>query len=240
MASTSSGRCILVACCVLAASCRSPRPGADASTTTDAAEAARLHAIPRARLCVSSGRVDTLSSGLVRVDEGGMRAVAAGGTSSMAELAFTYRGPSTAHARLANGELRRQIGLKLRARDTCNVIYVMWHVQPTTGIFVSVKNNPGSASHGECGAGGYINVRPRAGGLAPRIVSGERHTLRAELQGDALLVFADGAPVWQGALPPQALTFDGPSGVRSDNGVFEFELRVPMLEQRGADCSSPK
>ncbi|MEA2752645.1 MAG: hypothetical protein QOI41_6788, partial [Myxococcales bacterium] len=70
---------------------------------------------------------------------GGVRAVIAGDRSRAAELAFVYRGPSVSTAPLANGELRRQIGLKLRAQDTCNVVYVMWHVERSPGAFVSVR-----------------------------------------------------------------------------------------------------
>ena len=30
-------------------------------------------------------------------------------------------------------DARRQVGLKLRARDGCNVVYVMWRIEPKAG-----------------------------------------------------------------------------------------------------------
>ena len=91
-----------------------------------------------------------------------MRALAPGSTGDAAELAFVYRGPSREETRLASGELRRQIGLKLRARDTCNVVYVMWQLEPEPRILVSMKRNPGLSTHAGCGAGGYVTLEPRA------------------------------------------------------------------------------
>ncbi len=186
------------------------------------AEAARgveptaLEPVPPSALCVGAGRI-----------ERPVRAVIAGDHSRRAELAFTYRGPSSSTAALANGEVRRQIGLKLRAQDTCNVIYVMWHVEPSPGVFVSVKRNAGSSSHSECGAGGYDNLKPTEANAAPAIEPNAPHVLAATLDGATLLVTADGNVVWRGELPGTALAFDGPVGLRSDNGAFDFELRVP-------------
>ena len=199
------------------------------------ATASRL--VAGSELCVSAGRVNPLASHL-HVDSGGMRAVVAGDVSSAAELEFTYRGPSAETAPLASGELRRQIGLKLRAKDTCNVVYVMWHLEPTPGIAVSVKSNPGASTHQQCGDHGYINLRPTTSALVAPILRDEAHALRAEIQGDVLRVLADGVVVWAGALPPQAFAFDGPAGIRSDNGAFDFDIRVPHLRATAARCAA--
>jgi hypothetical protein len=48
---------------------------------------------------------------------------------------------------LASGELRRQIGLKLQAEDTCNLIYAIWHIEPDAMVAVSVKRNAGMHTH---------------------------------------------------------------------------------------------
>lgn len=140
-------------------------------------------------------------------------------------MAFVYRGPSPQAAPLASGELRRQIGLKLRARDTCNLVYVMWHMEPSPKIEVSVKSNPGRRTHEECGDRGYAFVSPSwtSPDLRP-IHAGERHTLRASIRGTNLDVAADGRAIWVGKLPQQAFAFDGPIGVRSDNAAVDFEL----------------
>ena len=40
-------------------------------------------------------------------------------------------------------------------------------------------------------------------------------------------VFGDGDVVWEGDVGPQALAFDGPVGVRSDNVRVQFKLFAP-------------
>ncbi len=185
-----------------------------------------LDRIDPSRICVESGRVDPATGGLLAVRTAGMRAYASSTQGDAVELAFTYRGPSQESAPLASGELRRQIGLKLRARDTCNVVYVTWHVAPTSGIHASVKSNPGKSTHAECGDRGYINLKPSWTRDVPAIQPGERHTLAARIEGRTLRVSVDGAPAWEGALPAEAFLFDGPVGIRSDNGEFDLDLRA--------------
>lgn len=217
-------------------------PAADPGAPEDPAPRSSsfpLAAVPASRLCVTSGRIDQLDARTLMVDIGGMRAVVAGDSSRTAELGFTYRGPSSSTALLADGELRRQIGIKLNAKDTCNVVYVMWHVEPTPTIAVSVKYNPGMSRDEECGAGGYHNlIATRSMQPAP-IHAGEAHTLRAELDGETLTVIADGSLAWQGTLPAELRSFAGPAGIRSDNGTFDFELSVPGGDRNSAVCSSP-
>jgi hypothetical protein len=150
---------------------------------------------------------------------------------SAAEVSFVYRGPTQELARLASGEPRRQIGLKLRARDTCNVVYAMWHIAPSAGIVVSVKTNPGQSRHAECGDRGYSFLEPASAKPAPRIEPGEPHVLAAEIRGRTLLVKTDGQTSWEGELPAAAFEFDGPVGVRSDNGEFSVALRAEELVQ---------
>jgi hypothetical protein len=157
-----------------------------------------------------------------------MRAAVQGSTGDAAVLDFVFHGPSHDAVPLANGELRRQIGLKLRAEDTCNVIYVMWELEPRSRIVVSVKRNPGQSTHAACGDRGYAALMPRVRGApssAP-IAAGERHRLEAAIDGGALRVLADGQLVWEGELPANAIKLEGPIGIRSDNGVFDLELKA--------------
>jgi hypothetical protein len=177
-------------------------------------------------LRVTTGQVSVGADGAWRVDTGGMRAVVAGERSDAVELSFVYQGPSSSTSPLASGELRRQIGIKLRAQDDCNVVYVMWHVDPSPGVYVSIKRNPGQAVHLQCGAHGYVNLKSALSAQAPRVLPGERHVLRAVLSGAQLQAFADGVLVFSSTLPQDLLTFDGPPGVRSDHGAFEFALRL--------------
>jgi hypothetical protein len=79
---------------------------------------------------------------------------------------FTYLGPTQEVSRLGNGEVRSQFGIKLRAQDTCNIVYIMWHFSPDQKIAVSVKRNPGQGTHEDCLDNGYINnIKPRVSAL---------------------------------------------------------------------------
>ena len=145
---------------------------------------------------------------------------------SAVEMEFVYRGATVQAAPLASGQLRRQIGVELRAQDSCNVVYVMWHVEPERGIVVSVKNNPGQSRHAECGDRGYTVLTPEQVRPAPPVRKGERHLLAAVLSDRELVVSVDNVRTWVGRLPPAALGFDGPVGIRSDNGQFDVRLRA--------------
>jgi hypothetical protein len=171
----------------------------------------------------------------MEVADPAMRAVALGTGGDAAELEFIYEGPSAEDAPLASGELRRQIGLKLRAADTCNVVYVMWHIMPTPTLAVSVKRNPGMTEHTECRDGGYRTIKASREEPVPEIHEGETHRLRATLDGDTLHVVVDGRQAWEGNVGEDALTFDGPIGIRTDNGRFLFRV-VGERGRRSVDC----
>ncbi|MEA2623963.1 MAG: hypothetical protein QOD06_8 [Candidatus Binatota bacterium] len=170
-----------------------------------------------------------------------MRAVVTSPTLPAAELRFVYRGPSAEAAPLASGELRRQIGLKLRAQDGCNVVYVMWRIEPQSGLVVSMKQNPGKSRHAECGDRGYRNVKPERSARLPEIRAGEPHVLRAAMHADRVEVRADGEVVWAGSLGGGALEFDGPVGVRTDNGEFELSLSAaPSATGPTVECTAAR
>ena len=182
-----------------------------------------LHPVGRAALCVTNGAVTELPGGRLSVDTPSSRAVVPGSASGVAEIRFRYLGPSQGSKPLASGELRRQIGLKLRAQDTCNLLYAMWHIEPDSRIAVSVKRNPGKNTHAQCGANGYVNIKPERSVELPRIQVNELHSLRASLQRNQLTLVADGRVVWEGAVGNTIFEFDGPVGLRTDNARFEFE-----------------
>jgi hypothetical protein len=190
-----------------------------------------LAPVDPADLKLTSGTLVKKSATTFSVEDPSFRAELDAAPRSSAEIAFVYRGPTRQNAPLASGELRRQIGLKLRAKDTCNVVYVMWHIEPSRGIEVSVKSNPGQKTHEECSDRGYTFIKPTwVGGELGGIQAGSRHTLAATIAGATLRVVADGRPAWAGDLPPQAFGFNGPVGVRSDNGIFDVELKASPAE----------
>lgn len=190
------------------------------------------------RMKATQGKLEPVAGGRLRIEEPKVRAVVSSSEgpktqtlalpvraeTRVAELRFTYLGATREQKPLRSGELRRQVGLKLRARDGCNVVYVMWRLEPKAGLVVSMKYNPGMSRSDDCGNGGYRTVKPRIKGAVPGLEPGGSHTLRAELQGEELKVQVDGRTVWEGALPAEALTFDGPVGLRTDNGRFDVEL----------------
>jgi hypothetical protein len=67
----------------------------------------------------------------------------------------------------------------------------------------------------QCSNHGYQNIKPRRSSPAPSLRSGDTHTLRAEMNGAEMEVFADNSLVWEGSVGEGALSFDGPVGMRS-------------------------
>lgn len=178
-----------------------------------------LQRIGRGELYVTNGAVMPQPDGSLAIETPSSRAVVrtVPGDSEyqVAEIHFRYLGATATQKPLAFGELRRQIGLKLRAADSCNVVYVMWRIEPVSRIVVSVKRNAGLHRHAQCGAHGYQTIAPRRHAAPPPIRVGDVHTLRAGLRGRTLTVRADGKAVWQGTLAKEPPA--GPPGLRTDN-----------------------
>jgi hypothetical protein len=143
-----------------------------------------------------------------------------------AAIHFTYLGPTREVSHLGSGEVRHQFGIKLKAQDNCNLVYVMWSFD-TQKIAVSVKLNPGQSTHEECLDHGYINnIKPRVKLEPARLRVDEPHSISAVLEGLELAVKADDALVWRGILPPAVAKFTGPTGMRSDNAHVVFDYFV--------------
>jgi hypothetical protein len=192
-------------------------------------------AIVNEGLCVTEGEVQNRGQGTFEVTSPAMRAVVAGSEPEMAELRFLYKGPTVEMARLADGELRRQVGLKLRAEDSCNVVYAMWRFEPKPGIFVSVKRNPDRHHHAECADAGYENITPLRSTPVPAPKVGEEHVMRALLDGHSLRVVIDGQAVWEGDVGDVS-SIVGPAGIRTDNARLVFQLAAA---RSGGDDACP-
>ena len=195
----------------------------------------KLISVSRANLCVTEGAIEELPGERLSVAVPKMRAYLNVSTPQIVEAHFTYLGPTENGARLGSGELRRQFGLKLRAQDACNLVYAMWRIEPESKLVVSVKRNPTQHSSAQCGNRGYQNIKPRHATPVPALRSGDAHTLRAQMNGAETKVFADNSLVWEGSVGPDALGFDGPVGIRSDNARLQIDLRVgqPRKKQPG-------
>ena len=210
---------------LMIAACSSPRSEA---APTPRGPSIELAPIERDQLCVTKG---SMSGGTVT--EPTMRGYARGAGGDAAELTFTYRGETEEGRELASGQMRRQLGLKLRAQDSCNVVYIMWRLDPTPKLDISVKFNPNKRTHEECGAEGYTKIKPRKKTYVPAFEYGATHKLRGEIVGDNLFAWIDGHLMFQGRLPDYARTISGPAGVRSDNVKFDLvELATPQMPAR--------
>ena len=207
-----------------------------------------LRQLDKGDLKVTLGSITQTKSGFLTITDAKVRAVEKAPSASTAQLQFRYRGPSKkTTAPNSNGTIKRQIGLKMRAKDTCNLLYVMWEIgrvqiqsngardhRSPEKIVILVKRNPGKKTHKSCGTDGYQTIAvvnqkdPTHGFASARDQKG--HRLRAELypkgrSGYELFVYADGKRVWDGIIPHRMLRdIDGPAGLRSDNGSFIFKF----------------
>ena len=171
---------------------------------------------PARDLHVTRGRITAAA-----ISEPTVRAVARGSSGDAAELAFSLRGPSERSRALASGETVHQLGLKLRAQDSCNVIYVTWCGDR---VVVSIKHNPGKRRHRDCGAAGYTEL---AGATARVLAAGVTARIRASIADEQLTAWIDDVLVVHCALPAFARDLAGPAGLRTDNlACDQLELRV--------------
>ncbi len=216
---------------------RSSSPARAMSAPEPTAPSLAVSPIAADRLCVTKGAASLGAT----VTEPTMRAVALDSSGDAASLAFVFRGDTATSRELASGESRRQLGLKLRAQDGCNLLYVMWRLDPKPSLSVSLKRNPGKRTHRECGASGYTRLKPARGltlAPVPALAPGASHTLRAELAGDDLLAWIDDQLVWRGPLPASARDLTGPAGLRSDNVRFDLVTFAAAPASPSAAASS--
>lgn len=96
------------------------------------------------------------------------------------------------------------------------------------------EEQAGMHESSQCGNKGYTNLKPSFHSPAPEVRNGSKHTLYAELNRQKMTVAADGKVVWEGTIGPDALAFDGPVGIRSDNVRLELELFAEPSSARRA------
>lgn len=176
------------------------------------------------QFCITEGRITRAGNQWMRVDSTKMRAVLGWTSKPEAEIRFRYLGETEDHSLLRSGAERTQIGVKLKAQDDCNVLYVMWRISPVSSLVVSVKSNPGQHRHADCGNSGYTNLYGTLSRPIPKLAEGSEHSLHATLAGTFLSVNVDGALAWEGHVEDDVLRFDGPVGLRSDNARFDFQF----------------
>lgn len=168
-------------------------------------------------LCVTNGQVKADDSGQWTVESSSSRFVVKNVEDTYASVRFEYLGPTKDVSLLESGTMKRQLGLKLKAADSCNVVYVMWHVEPDSDVEVLVKRNTGKSTHAECGVKGYKAVQPTFTKPVAKIEEGKPRTLSAGFENGMLLVKVDGETVWRGDPGPAARSMTGYAGFRTDN-----------------------
>jgi hypothetical protein len=183
-----------------------------------------LPAVAKDALCVTHGALSS-DGGAMHIGAPAVRAFGRGAGGEAAGLRFKYLGPTPTVSKLASGAVRAQLGLKLRAQDGCNLIYVMWRFAPKPELVVQLKRNPGAHTNAECGTRGYSRVAAEHATPVDAPEAGSAHALQAEIAGGGLTAWIDGRVVWQGALPEGARDLaGGPAGLRADNVAAELEL----------------
>jgi hypothetical protein len=199
----------------------------------DAGPAGALQVAAPGAMCLTRGE-RRFDASRLQIDEPTVRLVAPATYGDAVALRFTFHGDSEAKAALASGPVRRQLGVKLRAGDGCNLVYVMWRLDPTPFVEVSTKINPGGRDHDDCGARGYTKLKAVRSEAPPPLRIGASHTLAAEIIGDELTARIDDKVVWRGRLADDVRAIDGPVGLRTDNVALDAELLVAPIPTRHA------
>lgn len=203
------------------------------------AKAKALAPIASGALCVTRGELAPNPTGSLSIEHPSFRAVAPRTQGDDAELRFTYLGATEQTSRLASGSARRQIGLKLRAEDGCNLVYAMLRLDPQPQVVVSVKRNRGKTTHAECGAAGYMVAKPIRKAILEPLTPQSPHVMRATIRDSVLQVTLDAQPVWEGRLSEEALDLRGPIGLRSDNARLVFSLLGDAPTHTDSEISGP-
>lgn len=180
--------------------------------------------VKHSELCVTEGTTRQATSDRMSVEVPKMRAYSMRPSGESAELRFHYGGATQTESALGSGQMRRQFGLRLHAQDPCNLVYVIWRIDPESKLVISLKRNPSEHTSAQCGNRGYTNIKPRKSSPVPQLRAGESHKLRAEMKKEELRVFVDNHEVWEGEVGAYGAGLQGPVGIRSDNARLDFEL----------------
>jgi hypothetical protein len=193
-----------------------------------------------AQVCVTNGEISKQDDKSFAIESPSSRAVVKSSDDNFGAIEFQYLGPTSKDAPLASGRLVRQLGLKLHARDSCNVIYVMWNTDPDVGLQVSTKVNPKKSTHAECGVKGYKMVYQSKPGDIPAIRIGETRRLEAALKERTLTVKIDDKDIWQGELAEDAVKSTGYSGIRTDNVRVRFIKWLAAPADKASKAVAPE
>jgi hypothetical protein len=128
--------------------------------------------------------------------------------------------------------------LKLRARDCCNVLYVMWRFD-TEAIVVQAKSNR-ETRHEQCGNEGYRTFRPSWSTPVEPPAPDSTHEFAARIEAGVVEVSVDSRVVLRANLDPRFVPATGEAGFRSDNVRFELHGFVADVAGSWLDGSPPR
>lgn len=193
-----------------------------------------------ADLCVTEGTITTAPAHRLLVNAPSVHATLNRETPPDIEAHFVYLGPSIQNEAAEHASGHHQFGFQLFTEDPCNLLYVMWRLEPESSIAVMAKSNPEHHAHADCRGRGKA-IEPEFTAPLPPVRVGERraHTLRATMSGTTLLVYADKLMVWRGALPAASLRAHGLVGIHCDNAKLEVMLTVAAPAANAPVVSCP-
>ncbi len=212
--------------------------------TCTALPSGEYHEIDRAALLVTTGEVNQ-KDGYLEIEHPKVRGTEKTDPHYSARLQFRFNGKTSEEEPLKSGQIPEQFGFKLRAKNSCNVLYVMWRFRESTQngpeqVVVSHKRNPGLSHNWSwwifngCSTRGYTVYRKAEQSEEdygfPTALDRKIHLLEADLfyvegLGYPIVVHADDLMVASTVIPTDSLMgLNGPVGIRSDNAVLDFNL----------------
>ena len=191
--------------------------------------AGKVEPVSPGDLDVTSGKVRPLRSGLLEIDHNSVRAVQKGRWAQNGKIRFESRGQTAELKPFKSGIVKEQIGLKLRAMNGCNLVYVMWTLAPKEEITVRIKENPGKTESDDCENDGYTLLNTYRVPKKKSARNGRTSRLQADFVSKGhkhhVRVYVDNVRVLQVRIPHSFVaTVNGPVGLRSDNGRFRLRL----------------
>jgi hypothetical protein len=188
----------------------------------------QLIPIKFSELKVTKGIVTEIAPDEFLVETPSLRGTVSTQIDTIACLKFRYFGVTDKRDKSGDGYEHHQIGIQLLAKNSCNLLYVMWRLQPEE-LVIKVKHNPGQTKHSECGNHGYHTIDRMP---YPGFQIDEPHELLASISdidsaNIKLQVWIDQQVALQTQID-RALLHNTPGvpGIRSDNGKYQFQYLV--------------
>jgi len=145
--------------------------------------------------------------------------------SQFVKLEFSANSLNKEVVPLDSGEERRQIGIFMRAKNQCNLLYVMLRFEgEKINTVVQKKTNENQSTHSECGSNGYETLKPKHQELTNAITYGKPYILNAVIEKSQLSVYLDKTLVWFGGVDLSDLPLIGYAGIRADNIEMDFNF----------------